>query len=424
MVRELLELRRMLKNRKMTPQERERLRERKLQAVVRNAYEHVPYYRSLFRSAGITPQDIRTVDDLSKVPVTTKEDLRLAGLEKTIADWADISSLLPRKTSGATGKPWKVYRTESEDKTVGLLHVASMLSVGHRPWDRLTLLGLEWSISPRLHHRLGLYQRQVIRVLMPLDEQIRQLGEFRPTIIFAAPSLLRAIMHKLQQPLQDLIQPRVLITAGEVVDDALKKRMQSETGAEIFDTYGAMEVGRIATECHAHEGLHVNADHVVFECLAGEEPAGTGKEGLAVVTSLFGFGMPFIRYKLGDRCRLMEKTCTCGCSLPLMDHPVGREDDILILPSGAIKSPNRFNHILGEVEGLDQWRLIQESADRFVLLLVMRKEPDQETLEKIRIQFLEYLEEPVMLDIRLVDYMEDDVLKFRTFMSKVARSDS
>jgi phenylacetate-CoA ligase len=363
------------------------------------------------------------VDDLRKVPTSTKEDLRSAGLGKIIADWADISSLLPRKTSGATGKPWQVYRTESEDRTVGLLHVAAMLTVGHRPWDRLTLLGLDWSISPRLHHRLGLYRRRIIRVSMSLDEQIRRLGEFRPTIVFAAPSLLRAIMHKLPFPLRDLIQPRVLITAGEVVDDALKKQMQSEIDAEIFDTYGAMEVGRIATECRAHGGLHINSDHVVFECLDGEEPAGAGKDGFAVITSLFGFGMPFIRYTLGDRCRLLDYSCSCGCTLPLMDHPIGREDDILILPSGAIKSPNRFNHILGEVEGLDQWRLVQESTDRFVLRLVMRQEPDRETVEKIRMQFLEYLEEPVMLDIRLVDYMEEEVLKFRTFISKVARSD-
>jgi phenylacetate-CoA ligase len=364
------------------------------------------------------------VDDLRKVPISTKEDLRSAGLEKTIADWADISSLLPRKTSGSTGKPWQVYRTESEDKTVGLLHVAAMLTMGHRPWDRLTLLGLEWSISPRLHHRLGLYRREVIRVSMPLDEQIRRLSEFQPTIILGAPSLLRAIMHNLQHPLRDLMQPRVLITTGEVFDHALKKQVQSELDAEIFDTYGSMEFGRIASECQAHDGLHVNADHVVFECLDLEEPAGAGKAGLAVVTSLFAFGMPFIRYKLGDMCRLVDKTCSCGCTLPLMDHPIGREDDILILPSGAIKSPNRFNHILGEVEGIDQWRLVQEGEKQFVLFLVMRNKPDRETLQKIRIQFLEYLEEPVNLDIRLKDYMEEEVLKFRTFISKVARPEA
>jgi hypothetical protein len=95
---------------------------------------------------------------------------------------------------------------------------------------------------------------------------------------------------------------------------------------------------------------------------------------------------------------------------------------VLTLPSGAIKSPDRFHFILHEFTGIHQWRVIQESQKKFVLYLVMPNKPDQGMLEKIRSQFLDYLEEPVSLDIRLVDYMEEEVLKFRTFISRVPAS--
>jgi phenylacetate-CoA ligase len=120
MIHEVLELRRMFRNRKLPPQELEALRERKLRAVIRNAYEHVPYYRSRFRSAGISPDDIRMVEDLRNLPISTKEEMRAAGPENTIADWGDPSSLITERTSGITGKPFTVYRTAAEARTIGM----------------------------------------------------------------------------------------------------------------------------------------------------------------------------------------------------------------------------------------------------------------------------------------------------------------
>ncbi|MEJ2716684.1 MAG: hypothetical protein P8182_06025, partial [Deltaproteobacteria bacterium] len=130
MIRRALALRKVLRNQKLGPVELEALRERKLRAVIRNAYEHVPYYRSLFDSAGLTPQEIRTVEDLKKIPLTTKDDLRAAGVEKAVADWVDPSTSVRTLTSGTTGKPFEVYRTPSEYLTTRLLITAALLTYG------------------------------------------------------------------------------------------------------------------------------------------------------------------------------------------------------------------------------------------------------------------------------------------------------
>jgi phenylacetate-CoA ligase len=219
--------------------------------------------------------------------------------------------------------------------------------------------------------------------------------------------------------LSTVIRPRVVLTGGEVFDPVLKKRACAELDAEFFNFYGAYEFGALGYECHAHEGLHLNSDHFILECLDDDKTAEFGQAGVAVVTSLYASAMPFIRYKLGDLCALFRTQCSCGCSFPLMDHPIGREVDVLRLPSGMIKSPARFYYILQEFSGIHQWRVIQESETQLVLYLVMPNKPDQGMLEKIRSQFLDYLEEPVSVDIRLVEYMEEEVLKFRTFISKV-----
>ena len=94
------------------------------------------------------------------------------------------------------------------------------------------------------------------------------------------------------------------------------------------------------------------------------------------------------------------------------------------LPSGKILSANLFQYALAKFTGIDQWRVIQESDHRFVVKLVMPNQPDGEMLRELRATFLDYLIEPVSVDIQLVDYMEEDTTKFRTFVSKVLPSDS
>jgi phenylacetate-CoA ligase len=419
MIRELLELRKALRNQKRTPYDLEALRERKLRAVIRNAYDHVPYYRSLFHEAGLSPEDIRTVEDLKKVPVTTKDDLRAAGLENRTARWADLSKCHKRVTSGSTGKPFAAHVTDSELKTLRMVQMAAVLSIGFGPRDRYAHVGGAQTFPRRLHHRLGMYRRKAFPISLPTEVLVRRLKEYQPTIVLATPSALRSLLHNLDYPLSRAIRPRIFISGGEVFDNMLKNRIADDLDAEWFDSYGAYECGQIAWECTRHEGLHVNSDYVILECLQGEEAVQREQTGTAIITNLFAFAQPFIRYKLGDLCRPLNRQCSCGRSLPLIDHPIGREEDMVKLPSGKLITANLFHYVLAKFTGIDQWRVIQESEDRFVLKLVMPSQPDGEMLRQLKATVLEYLLEPVSVDIQVVDFMEEGKTKFRTFISKI-----
>jgi len=164
----------------------------------------------------------------------------------------------------------------------------------------------------------------------------------------------------------------------------------------------------------------VNADELIVECLNDDDrPVDPETPGTVVVTSLSSLTMPFIRYHLEDICTPMERSCSCGSSFPLISPPLGRQEDVLRLPSGKILSPLGLGGDLWAVDGLDQFRFIQESLDHFVLQLAVWKDPGQEVLSKVRGQVLEYLGEPVRFDVEILGQLPEDKGKFRRFISKV-----
>ena len=175
------------------------LQEDGLRTVVRHAFDHVPYYRSLSQSAGLGPDDVRTLDDLGRIPMTRKEDVRAAGLPSIVAQGTDPSRCVVLHASGTTGRPFEVYLSHSEAGLRRMLQFRALLSVGFRPWDRLVILGPPASSPARLRHRLGVYSVRGIPVHMPVAEQLLELKEMRPTILWAYPGVLHAVANRAVQ---------------------------------------------------------------------------------------------------------------------------------------------------------------------------------------------------------------------------------
>jgi phenylacetate-CoA ligase len=417
MFRDLVELQRLLHNVKLSPEELNQLQNLKLRAVIRHAYENVPYYHSLFESAGLSPEDIRSTEDLKNIPLTAKEDLLSAGLERITAKGVSLSSCHRINTSGTTGKPFTVYFTPDEARIQRLLHFRSLLSIGFQPRDRLSVLGAERFHQTRFHQRFGFYRSENISPSLPIEDQTRQLQRMRPTLLWAYPTPLRALLHHIGYRLSKIISPRILITSAEVFDEVLKEGIKSDLNVEMFNFYGAIEAGRIASECPAHKGLHVNADHLIVECLSDRQRPTFGKPGVVVVTCLNSFAMPFIRYCLGDMSTLVEKRCSCGSSFPLIGPIQGRDLDMIELPSARLLSPLGLQSILKAISGIDQFRFIQENPENLMLQLVFHEPPKEEQLLEIKHRLLEYLGEPVRINFEIVNFIQEDALKFKTFVN-------
>jgi phenylacetate-CoA ligase len=268
--------------------------------------------------------------------------------------------------------------------------------------------------------RLGLYRTYALSHFLPVEEQIQQLRRIQPTVLRIGPSNLRAILHLVDYRLSEIARPRILINSSEIFDEGLKRRVLADVDVELFDFYVAAEFAEVASDCRAHEGLHVNADQLILECLDdADQPVEPGQPGAVVVTSLYGYAMPFLRYRLGDICTPIERRCSCGSSFPLISAPLGRQDDVLTLPSGRILPPVGLALIMRTVDGVDQFRFIQESLDHIVLQFVLWKHPGEQVLAQIRTQVLQYLGEAVSLDLQIVDRLPEEKGKLRKFISKV-----
>lgn len=163
-------------------------------------------------------------------------------------------------------------------------------------------------------------------------------------------------------------------------------------------------------------------DHVILECMDGDRPSKRGTPGVSVMTALNTFAIPLIRYRVGNICTFLEKKCLCGSSFPLIGPPRGREEDAVRLPSGKFLSSLPFIPILWNISKLVHFRIFQESIDCLVLQIVYRENPQDDMLQKIRSCILEYLRNPVRLDVQIVDFIQEDALKFRTFVSILGKT--
>ena len=417
MILEALEFARLLR-RKTWPRERiDELRRAKLRRLILHAYENVPYYRRLMDRAGVKPAEIREPSDLRKLPVTTKADLRRAG-QDCLSTGMEAPTVL--HTSGHSGVPFEVRMTAAEYRTRRLREFRMLIGIGVRPRDRLTLLGPVRTRPQRLHRRLGFYRIEVIPLVLPPEEQLRRFRLSHPDVLWAYPCALQTVLHYGECGLGDLARPRFLINSSAVMTPLFRERLLAELPEmEIVNIYGSAEAGRIAAECRARRGLHVEDDAVIVELLENGSPVEGGHEGTVVVTCLDQFAMPLIRYEQGDICRTRPEPCGCGWRTPLLDSPLGRNSDMLTLPNGSRVSPDRIEVSLRHEMDLLQYRFVQERLDRIQAQLCFRCPQTPAKLAELRRRMEEAAGGSMAVEIELVAEARFESVKFKVFVSKL-----
>lgn len=403
---------RLRRNRRLSADELQDLRDRKVRLIVRRAFERVPYYRAVFASVGLSPDDIQTTDDLKEIPISAKEDLVEAGIERLLAQGTDRSVCSVSRTSGSMGRPFSTYFDERESMTRRLLGTSRLIDAGLRPLDRVCVVSDPVQLSE------SRFRTRCVPVALPAQEQIELLQQTQPTVLKAWPSSIRVLMHRAEPRLGRYIQPRIVAVSGEECDEELRSAIESDLKAEVFSFYAAGEFGPIASECRAHQGLHINADQLIVECVGDDENGGSGE---IVITSLFAFTMPFIRYRIGDTGLLGEAQCSCGCRFPRLTSVFGRRNNIIRLPEGRTRSVAAVvNTALRPFATLFRFRLVQETLDRFVLQASFLEPPTEETLGEMNRRMLECLGDDVTVEVAVVGAFDEvGAHKFANFVCRV-----
>jgi phenylacetate-CoA ligase len=347
-----------------------RLQWQRLQATLRHAFAHSPFYRRRFEGQGITPDEIRGPEDLARLPVTTREDLRDA--LDLVPPGLDRAHLRESLTSGSTGRRTTSY-FDAEAWLIGkhLLKLRARLACGVRPWDRIALLQEEQSARGAS----ALNRLRSFSIHRPLEQLLPEVQAFAPAVLYGFPGHLL----RLGQAAAGRLRPRLVLTSGELLDAVTRAGVEGAFAAPVLDVYGCTEVKEIAWECPRREGYHLNADWLLLE-VAGDR-AGRGK---LLVTCLYNRAMPLLRYEIGDTGELLERACSCGRGLPLVRPTLGRSVDYIALADGTVVAPYDLTCAIEDVAGMRQYQIVQRAQGGLEVLVVPRREFDDACREQIR----------------------------------------
>jgi phenylacetate-CoA ligase len=393
----------------------------RLKAVLRHAYENVPFYRRKFDQAGIRPDEIKSFDDLSKLPVTTKAEIQTSSLKDLVARNTNIHRCVKTMTGGSTGLPLTVLGDERAGDFCSALWGRALLENGLRLSDRVAHIKNP-DFFPRRKGIFRLLKRKYISVLEDLNRQLEMLEHYRPDIIRGYASSL-ALIATASIDRENRVRPRLVFNGGELLPESCRSKISSSLECDVLDFYGAAEFSLLMWECSAHAGYHMNVESVAIEFLKKGEVVSPGETGEIIVTNLHNYVMPLIRYNLGDMGIPMEEQCPCGRTLPLTKVLIGRSDDLLTTLDGRpIYASSFFYSLFGNPERIRQYKVVQERKDKLAIQLVPAEgfSFDDSVLNNTRREIQEVFGRDMRVDFRLVEKIERESSgKLRAVKSKV-----
>ncbi|HEX8908001.1 MAG TPA: phenylacetate--CoA ligase [Anaeromyxobacteraceae bacterium] len=336
-----------------------RLRElqfQRLQGVVARAFEHVPLFRRRMEERGLAPADLRSLADLSRLPFTVKADLRDTypfGLFASPME--DIVRL--HASSGTTGKPIVVAYTRADLEVWTEVMVRTFAACGLHRGDVIQNAYGYGLFTGGLGAHYG--AEALGATVIPAsggntERQLMVLQDFGATALCCTPSYFLHLAERGREMGVDLSRLRVGVFGAEPWSEAMRQRIQDETGIRAYDIYGLSEIigPGVGVECAAQEGLHLFEDHFYPEIIDPDsgEVLPEGVEGELVLTTLSKQAMPMIRYRTRDVTALVAEPCRCGRTLRRMRR-IGRRSDDMFIIRGVNVFPSQVETALLEVEG-------------------------------------------------------------------------
>jgi phenylacetate-CoA ligase len=355
------------------PEQLEEYRERALKRLLNVVYDEVPVYRESMSRAGIAPRDIRSRDDLPKVPIATKQMLRGGYPDRTVRNTGQRTYEV--SSSGSTGTNFLV----KEDSETAGLHRASLLLA--LEWTGWTIGDphLQTGITPTRSldrqlkdallrcHYVSAYDLSDAALDVALDvmerHRIEHLWGYPGSLYFLAQ---RAAKRGWNRPLKGIV------TWGDNLYVRYRREIEHAFKTRIFDTYGCGEGMQIAAQCGSANTYHVHAVDVIVESVdKNGAPVAAGELGNIIVTRLHPGPMPLLRYQLGD-VGVMEagRLCECGRGYEVMESIQGRDTDVVITPSGNRLIVHFFTGILEHFPEIDCFQIRQERAESIALRIV------------------------------------------------------
>ena len=374
---------------------RDRIRElqsRRLAEQVRFVWDNVPYYRRKMEEKGVTPDDIRGIEDITKLPFLKKDDLRdsypdgLRGVP--VKDCVRIHS-----TSGTTGKRVVAFYTK-EDIDLWDTCVARALNAADITDEDVVQVCYGYGLFTG---GLGLHggAEKLGCMVLPMssgstDRQLQFMEDLGSTVLCCTPSYAAYLAETINEKgLRDRIRLRRGIFGAEAWSEDMRASIENSLGIKAHDIYGLTELSGpgVAYECSVQNGMHINEDHFYAEIIDPDtcESLPMGSKGELVITSLTKKGFPLLRYRTRDICILSDEKCSCGRTFVKMSRPMGRSDDMLIV-KGVNVFPSQIETVLIQQGYAANYQIIVDrvnNSDTLDVLIEMNVDNFSDNLGKI-----------------------------------------
>jgi phenylacetate-CoA ligase len=396
----------------------------KLRQIINLSFNQVPYYQNLFKKNGIYPDDIRSLQDLRKIPLLSKETLR-KNPEIFLNQQYRRQSLMKIHTSGTTGTPLTIFCDHKTRQLNYAFFDRFLHSVGVNSNGKRATLGGRIIAAPQQRKppfwRYVYFQNNLLLSAYHLtdenlDSYVKKLYEYKPDYIDAYPTSLYVLAkHAFDHNIKLTGITKAIITSAEMLQKFHREMIESVFEAPIYDQYGCAEMCVFVAQCPLGN-YHIHSDFGILEFLnSSGDPASPGEVAELVCTGLINPVMPLIRYRIGDLGILADKKCECSLSFPILEELSGRIDDMIYTPDG--RKISRLGRVIYDFP-IKEIQYIQKEISSVRILIVRDTSFNENDEQRLINELRKRLGMVIALNIEYVSKIERGAnTKFKTVVS-------
>ncbi len=394
-----------------TPEALEQHQWQELRKLLEHAYQHTSFYPKHWKNAGINSiNDISSMSDFTKLPLISKNDIN-QHYSEIVAD--NSKGNIKKATGGSTGQPFRfeldIHSNTRREAIMWRGYGWLGAGLGQKT---LYLWGADIgqpsklkSLKNDLYHRF--YNRKMLNSFAMnsgnMASYVTEINSYRPSALVSYVNPLYELARYISAEKLSVFSPKTILTGAEPLHDFQREVIEKAFNCQVYDTFGCREFMLMSAECQENKQLHINSDHLVVETVDDTGQAITGQSGDLVITDLYNYGMPLIRYVNGDRATLINEPCGCNNPLPIMSSIDGRKLDIIKTVSGKTIPGELFPHLFKEFTGIDKFQVKQSEISSLQISLIINKQFTEQDKVDITEEINKYANNELQLIFNIVD---------------------
>lgn len=387
----------------------------KLKKLVTHCYYHVPYYRNIFDGINFKPEDIKSLDDLLKIPYLTKELITENLHAGILSDNHDKKKMLKIVTSGSTGAPFTCYVDKYQLEMRWAATLRSMEWTGYTFGDKCARLWhqtIGMSKSQRIKEKIdAILSRRLFVPAYSIDsgllkKYMSRIKKYNPVLIDGYAESFNFLAAYVRENPGYKISPKAIISSAQILPKQSRETIEEAFSTKVFDKYGSREFSGIAYQSMNNDEHLVVAENYIVEIIKNNKKAKPGEMGEVVITDLNNYCLPFVRYKIGDLAVAVDKNkiSACGRQLPLIGSIEGRVQAIIIGSNNKFLPGTFFAHFFKEYPHIiKQYQVVQNRLAEIDLLIIKADRFNDKEMSSVISKLKEFMGADTKINLNFVD---------------------